>query len=790
MSKQHEQEREALIAGASRRTKRNAKRVAKEQETTTATGSIALSRAIVPLSLGIVDWLDGEGAGVGKKVKPFFRLLTPELTATVIARAVLDGISRKRKRTALAGAIGRAIQQEYQLQKFKENHIDLFRTKVIENKHENDRNTEQIILREARRAGIINRWWDKGDLISIGMTALMLMQKHTGMIVLYHRVLNGKRIGLVAPTPDMKEWLEESYKRDATRGMLYEPMVVPPNDWVDNFTGGYTLREFQTKGFINAKEGNHYDDLTYDDCPAVFDGVNALQSTAWAVNTKVLDVMKQLWKEQSTIAGLPNCDFLAEPVFSADFTDKERGYYFRNLQRVRATNNLNVGRRFRLNECIKTAEKFSGESAIYFPHSLDFRGRAYPMPKVFNPQGDDIAKGLLHFAEGKTFQGEGSKWFLIHGANLWGIKGSYKRRVDKMLGMQESLKKNATNPLDYLHWAKADKPFQFLAWCFEFAEWLENPNFLSHIPCAMDGSNNGLQLMSLMIRDEDIGEATNCTPLDSPADIYQEVADEVTRRLKADPNKQNLRLLRYGIDRALMKRAVMSVPYGASYYTMITLFQDTLYTRFIEGETPQSMQKQLRTYSKILASVTWGVIAELMPRALELMSWLKDTIRPALYADNVISWTTPIGMTVHQGYKQTVRRRVVTAIGSNIRKEAHYRDPLDKLSRRNNLKGIVPNYIHSLDASIMLTTTNLMKSKGINSLAMVHDSFATHASDCPALAEGLREVVIDTFQNNLQISFDRDIRQSYPDTHNERLPFLSTGTLDINQLTKSLYFFH
>ena len=56
MSKQTEQEREALITGASRRTKRNAKRVAKEQETTTATGSIALSRAIVPLSLGIIDW--------------------------------------------------------------------------------------------------------------------------------------------------------------------------------------------------------------------------------------------------------------------------------------------------------------------------------------------------------------------------------------------------------------------------------------------------------------------------------------------------------------------------------------------------------------------------------------------------------------------------------------------------------------------------------------------------------------------------------------------------------------
>lgn len=789
MSKQTEQEREALITGASRRTKRNAKRVAKEQETTTATGSIALSRAIVPLSLGIIDWLDGEGAGVGKRVKPYFRLLTPELTATVIARAVLDGISRKRKRTALAGAIGRAIQLEYQLQKFKEEHRGIFQTKMIENKHKNWQAKEQDILKEMRRAGIINKWWDRKDLIATGMTALMLMEKHTGMIMLYHKVMNGKRIGLVAPTPDMKEWLEESYRQDGLRGVMYEPMVEPPTDWIDNYTGGYKLHEFQTKGFINAKEDNHYDDFTYADCPAVFDAVNTIQATAWKVNTRLLKVMKELWESGATIAGLPDCNFLVEPKYDPDCTTNEKRRHFREVQRVRATNNLSVGRRFRLNESLKIAEKFSGEDSIYFPHSLDFRGRAYPMPKVFNPQGDDIAKGLLLFAEGKPFKDDGSKWFLIHGANLWGIKGTLGKRVEKILAMQLHIKASATDPMTQTYWAEADKPFQFLAWCFEFAEWTRNPNFTSHIPCAMDGSNNGLQLMSLLLKDEQIGSATNCVPQSTPADIYQDVADEVTRRLKADPDKHNLRLLRYGIDRALMKKAVMSVPYGASYYTLIQVFQETLYQRHLEGEDLQ-FGGRLRDYSARLASMTWEIINELMPRAMELKAWVKGTIRPAITANNVVSWTTPMGLKVYQGYRQTIRRRVVTAIGSKIRKEAYYLDPLDNLSKRNNFKAIVPNYIHSLDGSIMLTTTNLMKSKGITSLAMVHDSFATHACDAPALAKGLRDVVIDTFQKNLLISFDKDIRQSYPDDHNKRLAFPSTGLLDITLLDKSLYFFH
>lgn len=789
VSRQGDQERAALDTGIARRYKANARQVADGHETSTATGSLALSVAILPLTVGISEWLDGAGAGVGKKVKPFFRLLTPELTSTIIARAVLDGISRKRKRTALAGAIGRAIQLEHQLQGFKETHSATFNSELIENKHKNDRRTEQTILKNARRAGIINRGWSRGDLISIGMTALMLMEKHTGMIKIYHRLQRGRRIGLVAPTAEMEAWLAESYRQDGLRGVLYEPMVEPPNDWVDNYTGGYNLEEFQSRGFINAKEGKHYDDLKAADCPRAFAAVNTLQSTAWKVNTKVLAVMRTLWEERSTIAGLPDCDFLAEPDYPVGASKAEQRQHFREVQRIHATNSMNVGRRFRLNTSIKTAEKFSGESAIYFPHHLDFRGRAYPLPKVFSPQGDDVAKGLLLFAEGKVMDSDAYRWFLIHGANLWGFKGSLANRIAQVLGMRQHIMDSAANPLDWTEWARADSPFQFLAWCLEFAAHDADPAHPSHIPCAMDGSNNGLQLMSLLLRDKDIGSATNCTPQDRPADIYQKVADAVTHKLEHDPTKGNLELLRYGIDRKLMKRVVMSVPYGASYFTIIQLFQDTMYSSFIEsGRLP--FGGRLRPQCAVLAGYTWGVIQEMMPRALDLMAWIKDTIRPAVEADTGVSWVTPIGLRVYQGYRQTVRRRVVTAIGSKIRKEAFYKDPLDSLSARDNLKAIVPNFIHSLDSSVMLATVNRMKLEGVNSLAMVHDSFATHAADAATLARGLREETIGIFQNNLLESFDKDIRCSYSLTHESILTPPIAGELDISDLLKSLYFFH
>lgn len=789
-SRQLANEHQALKDGVSRRIKNNASKVSKEQETSTSTGSLALSGAILPLAVGIAEWLDGTGAGVGKKVKPFFRLLPPELTSTIIARAVLDGISRKRKRTALAGAIGRAIQMEYQLQQFKETQHSTFLSMMVERKHESSRLKERSILKSARMLGIANRGWCRQDLISVGMTALMLMEKHTGMITLYHMLQNGKRIGLVAPTPEMEAWLAESYRQDGLQGILYQPMVSPPNDWVDNFTGGYNLTEFQDKGFINAKDGHHYDTLTAAECPEAFAAVNTLQSTAWKVNTKVLRVLQELWSERTTLAGLPDCNLITEPPYPADGDADAQLRHYREVQRIRATNSLNVGRRFRLDTSLKMAEKFSGESAIYFPHHLDFRGRAYPLPKVFSPQGDDIAKGLLLFAEGKVIATPTARlWFLVHGANLWGFKGSLEDRASAIETMHSDILTIMKDPLSHTVWAGANKPFQFLAWCFEYVEWQGNRASLSHIPCAMDGSNNGLQLMSLLLRDKGIGDATNCSPGEKPADIYQDVADAVKRKLQLDPTKENMALLRYGIDRSLMKRVVMSVPYGASYFTIIQLFQDTIYTGFLDGGV-MPFGGKLRGHCAALATITWGVINELLPRALELMAWIKETVRPAIEADRGISWVTPIGLTVHQGYKQTVRRRVVTAIGSKIRKEAYFKDPLDVLSVRDNLKAIVPNFIHSLDGSVMLATTNKMREAGITSLSMVHDSFATHAADAPTLARGLREVVISTFENNLLDSFDKDVRRTYPFPCESELAPPTTGELDLSKLQKSLYFFH
>ena len=50
---------------------------------------------------------------------------------------------------------------------------------------------------------------------------------------------------------------------------------------------------------------------------------------------------------------------------------------------------------------------------FYYPHSLDFRGRVYPIHVHFQPQGPDVCRGLLLYAQPKRLGARGLDWLLI-----------------------------------------------------------------------------------------------------------------------------------------------------------------------------------------------------------------------------------------------------------------------------------------------------------------------------------------------------------------------------------------
>lgn len=92
--------------------------------------------------------------------------------------------------------------------------------------------------------------------------------------------------------------------------------------------------------------------------------------------------------------------------------------------------------------------QFLGET-IYFPHNMDFRGRAYPVPPHLNHIGDDLSRGLLKFGESRPLGESGLRWLKIHLSNLYGFdKASFSERVEFTMAHLEDIYDSAERPLD------------------------------------------------------------------------------------------------------------------------------------------------------------------------------------------------------------------------------------------------------------------------------------------------------------------------------------------------------
>ncbi|CAG7911184.1 unnamed protein product [Brassica rapa] len=156
----------------------------------------------------------------------------------------------------------------------------------------------------------------------------------------------------------------------------------------------------------------------------------------------------------------------------------------------------------------QVAQKMKDEEGFYYPHNIDFRGRAYPMPPHLNHLGSDLCRGVLEFAEGRPLRSPGLRWLKIQLANLYagGVdKLSYEGRLAFTENHLEDIFDSADRPLEGSRWwLQAEDPFQCLAVCINLTEALRSPSpetVLSHIPIHQDGSCNGFQHYAALGRD-------------------------------------------------------------------------------------------------------------------------------------------------------------------------------------------------------------------------------------------------------------------------------------------------
>ena len=209
--------------------------------------------------------------------------------------------------------------------------------------------------------------------------------------------------------------------------------------------------------------------------------------------------------------------------------------------------------------------------------------------------------------------------------------------------------------------------------------------------------------------------------------------------------------------------------------------------QFTEGHPDVFGDDKFRSAS-YLAQHIWSSIGEVVIAARAAMAWLRGSASILAKQGLPIVWTTPDGLPVMQQYPATMDRRVKTQIGDQIIK-LRLREDIEGLDARRQVSGISPNWVHSLDATHLRMCVTLALANDITAFSMVHDSFGTHAANSELLSQCLRHAFVDMYKNNdVMEDFRTETSAVLPDGE-ELPPTPPRGTLEIEGLLESDFFF-
>lgn len=807
----------------------------------TKTSITLISTVIEDFEKAIIGYIDNYSKGKAVRstlaAEVITRFKNIEALTLVVARVVFNSLYTNPSAQVLYREIGQALEDEAKMQEFKRKNLQYY-TKTINDLRLRGASSKRIktVMNYlfAKQLEFQLESWGATEKIQVGMVLTNLLIESTGLIMLEDVYKKGKHHKIVVPTDELVKIMEDLNSKFEVLHPQFLPMVCEPKPWCGVFEGGYISPYFRRNKLIKNYSKEYLKMLQELEMPEVYSAINHLQQTSWQINSKVFDVAQALWAEGKEFAELPDREDKAIPPFPfPNLTDGDalseeeleiKKAWKREAYSIHKENVQKRSLRILVAQILRIAEEYRAYEKVWFPYQMDFRGRLYPIPVLLQPQGSDLAKGLLQFAEGKSILGDDDalKWLQIHGANMFGAdKCSYTERVAWVKSNEDEIVLFAQDPLVNRGWAEADKPFQFLAWCFEYAEFLKNPaEFRTHIPIQLDGTCNGLQHYSALLKDEISGSAVNLVDSDEPADIYSEVAEKLVDILKEIKNaKCNLghvdcyddeyidnctdnhdwiltsRWMELGINRKLTKRPVMVLPYGGSAYGCREFIADYLKENFSEdylwkffgvGKSPADCVFKV---SLFLSKYLWSAIEETLSSAIRGMDYLKKVAAVVNAQGSYIQWVTPVGLPVRQDYKAQRKKMIRTELYGSLLKTTVKLDT-EGIDKKRQLNGICPNFIHSLDAACLMIYLNKCKEAGINSVMSVHDCYATHATDTEKSAKLLRESFVEIYSQDVLGKFVSDIEKLLPEGAVELPKAPEGGSLKIEDVLHSKYFFN
>lgn len=416
---------------------------------------------------------------------------------------------------------------------------------------------------------------------------------------------------------------------------------------------------------------------------------------------------------------------------------------------------------------IRVAEhkRLAAEEAFYLPTCMDFRGRIYYRPPFVTPQSDDMGKALLCFpARQSDPTGYDIRPLAHHMASL----------------DNGSLRKGAAQGLWDVGRRAAGR---------ERGE-------LDRIPIQLDGSCNGLQHLTALTRDHEAAPLVNLVKSsleDGPGDVYGEAAaraDLAMRDLVYDPEAMSWvdRLGQAGLilDRSLVKTSVMVLPYGGTMEAVRKSLKEAVLAQighrpgwdirnrvwtspwhdYREDNYGAFKSRPLKDHPLFntdigqLASLVWKCIAPVIPRAMLMMKALQEIgkwVGPRALAWQAPEYHTGQGLSGGAGPLWVIQAKSKASRKQVTMRGFHLPDMVRRLTLMANLneidpqahkRGIVANFIHSLDAAHLAASISLFKARGGGCVGAIHDCVMVRPSEAELMGRCLREAFVGIYTRN------------------------------------------
>jgi DNA-directed RNA polymerase len=619
----------------------------------------------------------------------------------------------------------------------------------------------------------------------------------------------------------------------------------PENDTADTCIQINLIRYGQSNEFLR---DTHRQLLWQDHRPPKFqrylDAINVQQAVPWRINRALLDQVRCLNKvvevESSTDE---NAELIAWVKAHLYRPKNERPKTFlskkNNDRSARAAEFLdNPLAKLALDELCPADSDDS--HTFYLPWKADYRGRIFAETPWFMPQGADLQRALLEFANGQVLTENGANALRRHGANL--VKR--KRLLDdlaianrQVVTLEErerwinehetDILASAASPLTATFWREvADKPMQFLAFCLAYQQWRSHPDLPVHFPVQIDGTCNGLQHIAALTGDVALAESVNVLPRENglPADIYSELVEVARGQLDklTDSKSLGIKLAhkwlaanparRNWLDRKTAKKVVMTIPYGASENAQARGVLEALEKTILEDwqhDSPSSSEldalvewnnkdrnkkwfvfdcsrdlfkakRQLAfaandELTQTLAKAEWErlcifasyvalvlvkhlrtALNKRYPKVKAFSGWLKKSADACAGSGKDVKdedgndvkdvglpllWLTPLDFPVIQpGFQIKDSNGAEPRLGTQ-KFRVDFKVMQKELDPNKQGNALLPNLIHSLDATHLAMTLLAAQQHGVSDVGSIHDCLLCH----PNAADDLSKIVRTTF---------------------------------------------